>query len=65
VYVDGVRAFVKTNSQLPTNFMPTYGSVVGGQAAHLSVFFGPTAQDADADALVTSVNYAFHATPKP
>jgi hypothetical protein len=66
VYVDGVAVKLsKTNSQLPTNFMPTYGSVVGGQAAHLSVFFGPTAQDADADAVVTSVNYAFHATPKP
>lgn len=65
VYVDGVAKLSKANSALPTNFMPTYGSVVGGQAAHLSVFFGPTAQEADADAVVTSVNYAFHATPKP
>ena len=45
--------------------MPTYSAIVGGQAAHLSVFFGPTAQDADANAVVTSLNYAFHATPKP
>ena len=29
----------------------------------LSVFFGPTAQDEDVDAVVTAVNYAFHATP--
>ena len=65
VYVDGVRKFSKSNSVLPTNFMPTYSPYVGGQAAHLSVFFGPTAQDDDVDAIVTSVNYAFHATPKP
>jgi hypothetical protein len=65
VYVDGVAKFTTANSLLPNNFMPTYSGIVGGQAARLSVFFGPTAQDADADALVTAVNYAFHATPKP
>jgi hypothetical protein len=66
VYVDGAAVKLSmTNSKLPNNFLPTYSSIVGGQAAHLSVFFGPTAQDADTDALVTSMNYAFHATPKP
>ena len=65
VYVDGVRSFTTANTVLPTNFMPTYSVYVGAQPAHLSVFFGPTAQDTDADAVVTSVNYAFHATPKP
>jgi hypothetical protein len=65
VYVDGVEKFSTANTLLPNNFMPTYGAVVGAQAARLSVFFGPTAQDADADAVVTAVNYAFHATPKP
>jgi hypothetical protein len=65
VYVDGVEKFSTANTLLPNNFMPTYGGVVGGQAGRLSVFFGLTAQDADADAVVTSVNYAFHATPKP
>jgi hypothetical protein len=65
VYVDGVEKFSTANTLLPNNFMPTYSTVVGAQAARLSVFFGPTAQDADADAVVTAVNYAFHATPKP
>jgi hypothetical protein len=65
VYVDGVEKFTTLNNVLPNNFMPTYSAFVGAQAARLSVFFGPTAQDADADAVVTSVNYAFHATPKP
>jgi hypothetical protein len=65
VYVDGVEKFSTSNTLLPNNFMLTYGTVVGAQAARLSVFFGPTAQDADADAVVTAVNYAFHATPKP
>jgi hypothetical protein len=65
VYVDGVAKFSRANTLLPNNFMPTYGAVVGAQAARLSIFFGPTAQDADADAVVTAVNYAFHATPKP
>jgi hypothetical protein len=65
VYVDGVEKFTTANNLLPNNFMPTYSIYVGGQAARLSVFFGPTAQDADVDAVVTAVNYAFHATPKP
>ena len=65
VYVDGVEKFSAANSLLSDNFMPTYGSVIGPQAAHTSVFFGPTAQDADAKAIVSYVNYAFHATPKP
>lgn len=65
VYVDGVEKFSTLNTLLPNNFMPTYSAFVGAQAARLSVFFGPTAQDADADAVVTAVNYAFHATPKP
>jgi hypothetical protein len=65
VYVDGIEKFSTANTLLPNNFMPAYSGAVGAQAAHLSVFFGPTAQDADADAVVTSVNYAFHATPKP
>ncbi|HEV7703620.1 MAG TPA: hypothetical protein VGO46_04970 [Gemmatimonadaceae bacterium] len=65
VYVDGVRSFATANTLFPNNFMPTYSAYVGAQAARLSVFFGPTAQDADANAIVTSVNYAFHATPKP
>ena len=63
VYVDGVAKFTTANSLLPNNFMPSYSSVVGAQAARLSVFFGPTAQDEDVDAVVTAVNYAFHATP--
>lgn len=65
VYVDGVEKFSTANNLLPNNFMPTYSVYVGAQPAHLSVFFGPTAQDADATAVVTAVNYAFHATPKP
>ena len=65
VYVDGAAKFTIANNLLPNNFMPTYSVYVGGQASRLSVFFGPTAQDADADAVVTAVNYAFHATPKP
>jgi hypothetical protein len=65
VYVDGVEKFSTANTLLPNNFMPTYSGFVGPQAARLSVFFGPTAQDANATAVVTAVNYAFHATPKP
>ncbi|MDQ2766556.1 MAG: hypothetical protein M3Y30_05310 [Gemmatimonadota bacterium] len=65
VYVDGVSKFTTANNLLPNNFMPTYSIYVGAQAARLSIFFGPTAQDANADAVVTAVNYAFHATPKP
>jgi hypothetical protein len=65
VYVDGVEQFSVLNSLLPTNFMPTYSVFVGAQAAHLSTFFGPTAQDVSATAVVSYVNYAFHATPKP
>lgn len=65
VYVDGVEKFSVLNSLLPNNFMPAYSIFVGAQAAHLSTFFGPTAQDASATAIVNYVNYAFHATPKP
>ncbi|MDB4910559.1 MAG: Regulator of chromosome condensation repeat-containing protein [Gemmatimonadetes bacterium] len=65
VYVDGVEKFSSANSLLPDNFMPTYSLFVGAQAAHLSTFFGPTAQDADAKVVVSYVNYAIHATPKP
>jgi hypothetical protein len=65
VYVDGVEKFSTANTLLPNNFMPTFSALVGPQAARLSVFFGTTAQDADASATVTSVNYAFHATPHP
>jgi hypothetical protein len=65
VYVDGVEKFTVDNSLLPNNFMPSYSSAVGPQAANLSFFFGITAQDADANATVNYVTYAIHATPKP
>ena len=63
VYVDGVEKFSQTN--LPDNFMPQFASSVGAQASHLSVIFGISAQDANANATVSYVTYAFHATPKP
>ena len=63
VYVDGVEKFSQSN--LPDNFLPQFASTVGAQATHLSVIFGITAQDADANATVSYVTYAFHATPKP
>lgn len=63
VYVDGVEKFSQTN--LPDNFLPANSSTVGPQAAKLSSFFGITAQDADANATINYVTYAFHATPKP
>jgi hypothetical protein len=65
VYVDGVEKFTAANSLLADNFMPTYSAFVGPQAAHLSAFFGPTGQDASAKVVVSYVNYAIHATPKP
>lgn len=65
VYVDGVQQLTTANSLLPDNFLPQYAQYVGVQGAHLSTFFGPTAQDASASAFVSYVNYAFHATPKP
>jgi hypothetical protein len=65
VYVDGAEMFSATSLLLPNNFIPSYSSSVGPQAAHLSSFFGPTAQDADAKVVVSYVNYAIHATPKP
>jgi hypothetical protein len=65
VYVDGAEKFSAANSLLPDNFMPTYSPFIGAQAGHASTFFGPTAQDADAKVVVSYVNYAFHATPKP
>jgi hypothetical protein len=61
VYVDGVEKFSQTN--LPDNFMPQFASSVGAQASHLSVIFGITAQDANANATVSYVTYAFHAKP--
>lgn len=65
VYVDGVEFFSAANSLLPANFMRAFTATVGAQAAHLSVFFGSTAQDASAKVVVNYVNYAIHATPKP
>ncbi|MDQ2932654.1 MAG: hypothetical protein M3Y05_17775 [Gemmatimonadota bacterium] len=67
VYIDGVQLpqLTTANNLLPDNFLPQYAQYVGGQAAHLSTFFGPTAQDASASAVVSYVTYAFHATPKP
>jgi hypothetical protein len=65
VYVDGVEMFSAANSLLPNNFMPTFSPPISAQAAHLSTFFGATAQDAIATVTVNYVNYAFHATPKP
>lgn len=67
VYVDGVQQQLLTtaNNLTPDNFLPQYAQYVGAQGAHLSTFFGPTAQDASASAVVSYVNYAFHATPKP
>ncbi|MEO8881157.1 MAG: hypothetical protein ABI446_12260 [Gemmatimonadaceae bacterium] len=65
VYVDGKQMFTTANNLLPDNFLPQYAQYVGAQAAHLSTFFGPSAQDASASAVVSYVNYAFHATPKP
>jgi hypothetical protein len=65
VYVDGVETFSAANSLLTDNFMPTSSFFVGAQAAHLSSFFGLTAQDADAKVVVNYVTYAIHATPKP
>jgi hypothetical protein len=63
VYVDGVEKFSQTT--LPNNFMPSFPSSNDPQAKHLSVMFGITAQDDDANARVEYVTYAFHATPKP
>jgi hypothetical protein len=63
VYVDGVEKFSQTT--LPSNFLPSFSSSLTPQATHLSVMFGITAQDANANATVNYVTYAFHATPKP
>ena len=65
VYVDGVEKFSVSDLLIPSNFMPSYDSAVGPQGAHLSSFFGATSQDANAKAIVSYVNYAIHATPKP
>lgn len=65
VYVDGVEKFSALNSLLPNNFMSSFGNAVGAQAAHSSSFFGATAQDANTKVIVSYVNYAIHATPKP
>jgi hypothetical protein len=63
VYVDGVEKFSQTT--LPDNLFPSFASTVGPQASHLSAMFGITGQDANANATVSYVTYAFHATPKP
>ncbi|MDQ2766555.1 MAG: hypothetical protein M3Y30_05305 [Gemmatimonadota bacterium] len=63
VYVDGVEKFSQT--MLPDNFLPSFSSSLTPQATHLSVMFGITGQDANANATVSYVTYAFHATPKP
>lgn len=63
VYVDGVEKFSQTT--LPNNFLPGFSSSLTPQATHASVMFGITAQDANANATVNYVTYAFHATPKP
>jgi len=65
VYVDGVEKFTSLNSLLPDNFSLIQSPFIGAQAAHMSTFFGATAQNATAKVLVNYVNYAFHATPKP
>lgn len=65
VYVDGAEKFSASNLLLPNNFMPNYTSNVGPQAAHLSAFFGITGQNTDATVVMSYVNYAIHATPKP
>ena len=65
VYVDGGELFTASNSLISNNFMPNYSGTVSAQATHLSAFFGLTAQDADANVIVSYVNYAIHATPKP
>jgi hypothetical protein len=63
IYVDGVEKFSQTN--LPNNFLPGFSSSLTPQATHLSVMFGITGQDANANATISYVTYAFHATPKP
>ena len=63
VYVDGIERFSQT--MLPNNFLPTFSSSLTPQATHLSVMFGITGQDANANATVDYVAYAFHVTPKP
>jgi hypothetical protein len=65
IYYDGVEKVSADNTVLPNNFMPGFSSNVGAQAAHLSTFFGITAQDADANATISYATYAFGATPKP
>ena len=65
VYVDGVEKFSASNLLLSNNFISTFGSSIGAQAAHLSTFFGLTGQNTDATVVMSYVNYAIHATPKP
>jgi hypothetical protein len=65
VYVDGALSFSANDNTLPANFLPLYTSYVGNQVSKLSTFFGPTGQDANTSVNVLSLNYAFHATPKP
>jgi hypothetical protein len=63
VYVDGVEKFSQTT--MPDNFLPNFSSSLTPQATQLSVLFGISGQDADANATVSYVTYAFHATPHP
>jgi hypothetical protein len=65
VYVDGAEKFTASNLLLSNNFMSTFSSSISGQAAHLSTFFGLTGQNTDATVVMSYVNYAIHATPKP
>ena len=65
LYVDNAERISVADAQIPNNFMSTYAADVGPQAAKLTTFFGITAQDADANATISYVTYAFHATPKP
>lgn len=65
IYVDRAELISADDSVLPNNFMPSFSSTFGAQAAHLSSLFGITAQDADATATINYATYAFHATPKP
>lgn len=65
VYMDNAEIFTSDNSLLPNTFMPGYAGYIGPQAGHTSVFVGPNAQTASATIVMSSLNYAFHATPKP
>jgi hypothetical protein len=63
VYVDGTEKFSQTT--LPNNFLPSLSSSIDPQSTHASVIFGITGWDANANATVDYVTYAFNAKPKP